>query len=84
MESKIDCAFVSRVMKKLGFSYFICVPPIGRREGLVFCCHPGHRFKVLCQSNNIFHLEVSLGGETPNFLCSLVYGPSVWREKEGF
>lgn len=31
METKIYCGFLSRILKKLGFSYFLIVPPIGRK-----------------------------------------------------
>lgn len=38
----------------------------------------------MSKSKNIFHMEVEPGREDLGFLCSLVYGPSVWRGKEGF
>ncbi|KAB1212547.1 hypothetical protein CJ030_MR5G006241 [Morella rubra] len=84
METKIDCVSVSRILNILGFSFFITVPPIGRRGGLVFCWRPELRFSVLWQSANLIHLEIYMSGEIPDFFCSLIYGPSVWREKEGF
>lgn len=31
METKTDCVFVSRILKKLVFLFFITVPLIGRR-----------------------------------------------------
>ncbi|KAB1225193.1 hypothetical protein CJ030_MR1G016593 [Morella rubra] len=48
------------------------------KGGLVFC------FNVLWKSKNLIHMEVEPGGEDPRFFCSLVYGPPVWKEKEGF
>lgn len=32
----------------------------------------------------MIHMEVQPGGEDPKFLCSLVYGPPVWKEKAAF
>lgn len=84
METKIDCSSIARVMKKIGFSFFISIPPIGRSGGLAFCWRPGFRFQVLSTSQYFFHLEVEPGGDDPKFLCSLVYGPVLWREKELF
>lgn len=37
MEVKIDCGFMARMMKKLGFSFFLMIPPICRKGGLAFC-----------------------------------------------
>lgn len=39
---------------------------------------------MLLQSHNFIHLLVELGGNDPDFLCSFVYGPAVWREKVAF
>lgn len=36
METMIDEVCLSRVMRKSGFSFYIYVPPLGRRGGLVF------------------------------------------------
>lgn len=68
MESKVECGSVARIMKKLGFSHFFTVPPIGKRGGFVFCWRPGFCFKVLWQSKNLIHMEVEPGGEDPGFL----------------
>lgn len=84
METTIGCAFVSRVLKKVGFSFFIFVPPLDRRGGLAFCWRLDFRFKLLRQSQNFFHLEVEPGGDDPVFLCTLLYGPTIWKEKSGF
>lgn len=84
METKIDCCSVAHVMKKLGFSFFFTIPPIGKKGGVAFCWRPNFRFTVLWDSKNIVHLDVEPGGDVPRFFCSLVYGPSVWRDKEEF
>lgn len=84
METMIDSASVSRVLQKIEFSYFISMPPLGRRGGLIFCWRLNFCFKVLGQSQHFFHLEMVLGEDDPSFLCFLVYGPAVWKEKLGF
>lgn len=75
MESKIDCSSVARVMNKIGFTFFMSIPPLGKSGGVTFCWRPEFRFTVLAQSRHYFHLEVNPGGDDPSFLCSLVYGP---------
>lgn len=84
LERKLDCGAVSCVLKKLGFSFFLIVPPIGRKGVWAFCWRPSFCFNVLWKSKNVIHLEVQPGGEDPGFLCLLVYGPPVWKEKECF
>lgn len=39
---------------------------------------------MLEQSQNFFHLDMFLGGVAPSFLCFIVYGPTVWKEKSSF
>lgn len=73
---------VKRVMKQIGFSFFITVPPIGLRGGLVFCWRQDFNFSIVWKPSNILHLKVILGGEWPNFSCSLVYGRSDYVERK--
>lgn len=67
METIVACDVVSHVMNKIGFSYFLSVPPIGWRGGHVFCWRLDFRFQLLWQSHNIIHLEVDPGGDNLDF-----------------
>ncbi|KAB1213093.1 hypothetical protein CJ030_MR5G015919 [Morella rubra] len=84
MEIKVKDGVVYCVMKKIGFSFFLSIPPVGLRVGLLFCWRPELQFSVLWNSTNILHLQINLGSDYSDFLCSLIYGPPLWRDKEQF
>lgn len=52
--------------------------------GLVFYWRPGLCFEVVSLSSSVFHLLMKPGGDRPEFLCSFVYRPPLWRNKAAF
>lgn len=84
IETKCADEIVAKVMKYLGFTFFFSVSPLGSKGGLAFCWRPNLKFDVLLLSHHIFHLLVHPENEVPSFLCSLVYGPSLWKDKGNF
>lgn len=50
----------------------------------MFCWCPCFRCRILWSSRFIIHSEVEPGGDDSNFLCSLLYGPMLWKEKAKF
>lgn len=50
----------------------------------MFCWRPELKFDILWKSRNLLHLLINPGAKSPSFLCSLVYGPTTWRQKGEF
>lgn len=45
METKVSNGVVEKVVRKVGFSFFISVPPVGNKGGLVFMWRPELEFE---------------------------------------
>lgn len=75
METKIQDERLESIMCRLDFSYFVLVPSMGCKGGLVFWWRPGLQFEILSLSSSIFHFLICPSAGKQNFLCSFVYGP---------
>lgn len=84
IETKVADDIVHKVAKKIGFTFFISVPPIGNKGGLLFFWRLGLNFDIIWMHDHIIHLLIQPGEDLQNFFLSLAYGPSVWTQKEWF
>lgn len=75
METKINDERLGLVIRSLGFSLVLSVPPIGCKGGLAFYWRPGLSFDVLKLSGSYIHLLVHPGNNHSDFLCTFVHAP---------
>lgn len=84
METKVSDSIVEKVARKVGFSFFVTVPPRGIKGGLAFLWRPELDFNVIWKSEHLIHLLIKSRGDVRDFFYTLAYRPIVWFKKEVF